>query len=316
MIFQAINWNAPDQLDLTVWEKLNGQIWFPGEFVIDNDKKSWRTLSKDEQWLFLRVLAGLTVLDTLQAEFGAPSLEVDATSKHEKAIYKNIGYMEEIHAESYSYTFQSLVGTEEIERVFRWAAENEYIQKKAGIVYEYYQGEDPHKKKIASVLLESFLFYSGFYLPLHLNGHEKKMTNTADLIRTIMKDEAIHGFYIGKKFEQNFGVLEEQEKQSLKYWAADLLTDLYINEVKYTQSLYDDFGLTEEVKKFLRYNANMAFQNLGFDDPFPYEEIDPVIENQLNTKGVTKDIFSGKANYAKPRKNIEMSDDDFADFDF
>ena len=31
----------------------------------------------------------------------------------------------------------------------------------------YYTGDDPLKKKVASTLLESFLFYSGFYL-LHV----------------------------------------------------------------------------------------------------------------------------------------------------
>jgi ribonucleoside-diphosphate reductase beta chain len=31
----------------------------------------------------------------------------------------------------------------------------------------YYQADEPLKKKIASVFLESFLFYSGFWLPMY-----------------------------------------------------------------------------------------------------------------------------------------------------
>ena len=34
----------------------------------------------------------------------------------------------------------------------------------------YYAGDDPEKRKIASMLLESFLFYSGFYLPMHYSA--------------------------------------------------------------------------------------------------------------------------------------------------
>ena len=32
----------------------------------------------------------------------------------------------------------------------------------------YYQGDDPEKRKVASTMLESFLFYSGFYAPMYL----------------------------------------------------------------------------------------------------------------------------------------------------
>ncbi len=55
------------------------------------------------------------------------------------------------------------------------------------------------KKKITSVFLESFLFccYSGtadvFLQPW--------LTNTADLIRLIIRDEAVHGYYIGYKYQ-------------------------------------------------------------------------------------------------------------------
>ena len=43
----------------------------------------------------------------------------------------------------------------------------------------------------------------------------------------------------------------------------DLLYTLYENEEGYTESLYDTVGWTEEVKTFLRYNANKALMNLS-----------------------------------------------------
>ncbi|WP_446920132.1 ribonucleotide-diphosphate reductase subunit beta, partial [Klebsiella pneumoniae] len=75
---------------------------------------------------------------------------------------------------------------------FRWSEENENLQKKAKIILSYYKGEDPLKKKVASTLLESFLFYSGFYLPMYFSSRAK-LTNTADIIRLIIRDEAVHG---------------------------------------------------------------------------------------------------------------------------
>src|SRR5690625_5353762 len=65
----------------------------------------------------------------------------------------------------------------------------------------YYEGDDPEKRKVASVLLESFLFYSGFYLPMRYSSHGE-LTNTADIIRLIIRDEAVHGYYIGYKYQK------------------------------------------------------------------------------------------------------------------
>ena len=97
-----------------------------------------------------------------------------------------------VHAKSYSSIFMTLCSSQEINDIFRWSEENEQIQEKARIIDKYYKGDNPHKKKIASTLLESFLFYSGFYLPFKWSS-KGKLTNTADIIRLIVRDEALSG---------------------------------------------------------------------------------------------------------------------------
>ena len=54
--------------------------------------------------------------------------------------------------------------------------------------------------------------------------------------------------------------------------------------MEYTQDLYDEVGLTEDVKKFLRYNANKALMNLGYEALFPRDETDvnPAILSALS----------------------------------
>ena len=75
--------------------------------------------------------------------------------------------MESVHAKRYSSIFSTLCSTQDIDEAFRWSEENENLQRKAEIVMDYYHGDDPLKRKVASTLLESFLFYSGFYLPMY-----------------------------------------------------------------------------------------------------------------------------------------------------
>lgn len=313
--FEAINWNNVPEFENSVWQKLVQNFWLPEKISLSNDIPTWSTLTAAEKLLVMRVFTGLTMLDTIQGRFGATSLLKDATTLFEEAIYGNIGFMEHVHAKSYSSIFSTLASTTEIDQSFRWSTENQWLLKKAEIIMSYYRDQDdahaPLKRKAASVLLESFLFYSGFYLPLYLNS-QAKLPNTADIIKLIIRDEAIHGYYIGAKFQEEMKKIPEAEQAELTEWVYDLLDELYENEVRYTQDLYDEHGLTEEVKKFLRYNANRALQNLGLDEVFASEEIDPSIKNQL-TGGSSEifDFFSGSgANYTIGVKE-DISDDDF-----
>ena len=252
-------------------------------------------MSDDEHTLTMRVFTGLTLLDTIQGTVGAVSLIPDALTPHEEAVYTNIAFMESVHAKSYSSIFSTLCSTEQIDAAFDWSENNEFLQKKAEIVLDYYEGDNPYKRKVASTLLESFLFYSGFYLPMYFSAHAK-LTNTADVIRLIIRDEAVHGYYIGYKYQKGIAQLSDAERLDLQDYTYDLLNELYDNEVEYTQSLYDRVGLTDDVEKFLRYNGNKALMNLGYPALFPAEicDVNPAILAALSPNAdENHDFFSG-----------------------
>ena len=310
----AINWNrVQDEKDAEVWDRLVGNFWLPEKVPVSNDIPSWGTLTAQEQQLTMRVFTGLTLLDTIQGTVGAVSLIPDAITPHEEAVYTNIAFMESVHAKSYSSIFSTLCSTPDIDDAFRWSEENPNLQRKAQIVLDYYNGESPLKRKVASTLLESFLFYSGFYLPMYWSSRAK-LTNTADLIRLIIRDEAVHGYYIGYKYQKGLEQLTEAEREELKNYTFELLFELYENEVDYTQDLYDGVGLTEDVKKFLRYNANKALNNLGYEGLFPKDETDvnPAILSALSPNAdENHDFFSGSGSSYVIGKAVNTEDDDW-----
>ncbi|KUF07810.1 class 1b ribonucleoside-diphosphate reductase subunit beta [Leucobacter sp. G161] len=311
---QAINWNRiEDEKDLEVWNRLVNNFWLPEKVPLSNDVQSWATLTPDEQLLTMRVFTGLTLLDTIQGTVGAVSLIPDASTPHEEAVLTNIAFMESVHAKSYSSIFSTLASTQEIDDAFRWSNENVALQKKAQIIVDYYEGEDPLKRKIASTLLESFLFYSGFYLPIYWSS-KAKLTNTADLIRLIIRDEAVHGYYIGYKYQKAVEKETPERQEELKEYTLALLYDLYENEVLYTQDLYDPVGLTEDVKKFLHYNANKALMNLGYDPMFPKEmtDVNPAILSALSPNAdENHDFFSGSGSSYVIGKAEATEDEDW-----
>lgn len=218
-----------------------------------------------------------------------------------------------VHAKSYSNIFQTLSDTPTINRAFRWGEDNEYLQKKAKIILDFYHAEDKYKKKIASTLLESFLFYSGFYLPLKFSAHGE-LTNTADVIRLIIRDEAVHGYYIGYKYQKSIEELSPEKQEELHEHTVDVLLELYDNEVKYTESIYDELGWTEDVKKFLKYNANKALNNLGYGALFPSDEtnVSPEILASLSPESnENHDFFSGSGSSYVMGAVEDMTQEDF-----
>ncbi len=257
--YHAINWNAVDDLiDKATWEKLTEQFWLDTRIPLSNDLDDWRELDDTHKWVVGHVFGGLTLLDTLQSQDGMASLRKDTRTQHETAVLNNIQFMESVHAKSYSSIFTTLNTPDEIDEIFKWSDSEEFLQNKALRIRDLYHDDShPLKKKIANVFLETFLFYSGFFTPLYYLGHNK-LANVAEIIKLILRDESVHGTYIGYKFQVGFNQLGENEQQEIKDWMFNFLYELYENEEKYTHLVYDQIGWTDEVLSFIRYNANKA----------------------------------------------------------
>ena len=296
--YKAINLNnLEDQIDKATWEKLTEQFWLDTRIPLSNDLADWREFSEADKDVVAKVFGGLTLLDTLQSQDGVAVLKKDIRTQQEEAVFNNIEFMESVHAKSYSSIFSTLNTPKEIEEIFAWTDSNEILQYKAQKINDIYQNGTPLQKKVASVFLETFLFYSGFYTPLYWLGHNK-LANVAEIIKLILRDESVHGTYIGYKFQLSFNELSETEQEEFKGWMYELLYDLYENEEKYTHLLYDQVGWVDDVLTFLRYNANKALMNLGMDPLFPdtAEDVNPVVMNGISTSTSNHDFFSQVGN--------------------
>ena len=295
---KAVNWNTPTSaIARTMWDNQWKNVWFPEEIAVSKDLKLWKDF--EHQDTYKKVLGGLTLLDTLQTNVGMNEIVKFNPDLQEKAVLTAFGAFEAIHAQSYSYIFTTLCKNDEIDEVFQWVQDNEYLQYKAKKIEEVYKGmieDDPEslwKAKFASVMLESFLFYSGFFYPLYLGG-QGILRNASEVISLILRDESIHGVAVGFFAQNIFKDFSREKQDDLKMWGYSLLLDLYQNEMRYTDDVYAETGLSPEVKAYVRYNANKALVNLGLDPMFPEEEVNPVVMNGIRNEGSTYDFFSQK----------------------
>lgn len=310
--YKAVNWNEVDIIDKLTWDKLNSQFWLDTRIPVSNDLDDWRSFTEEERNVVNKAHAGLTILDTLQSEEGAKKVRENASSQHEISVLNQIQFMEAVHAKSYSTIFITLNNNQKINEIFHWANNNHNLQEKARIINEIYQDDNPLKIRVASVFLESFLFYSGFYPALRYLG-ENKIPNVAEIIKLILRDESVHGTYIGAKFMQQYNELPKDKQEELENWSYDKLFELYQLEVKYTKEIYDEIGWTEDVLSFVRYNANKALMNLGFNPLFPEtaSDVNPVVMNGISTTTSNHDFFSQVGNGYLMGEVEPMEDDDY-----
>ncbi|MDQ1148758.1 MULTISPECIES: class 1b ribonucleoside-diphosphate reductase subunit beta [Sphingobacterium] len=316
--YKAVNWNTPENdYVLMFWEQNIRQFWIDTEYIPSKDIDSWKRISPEMKDAYKKALGGLTLLDTLQSHTGMPKIIDHIDTLQNKAVLSYMCMMEAIHAKSYSTIFTTVSTTAEINDIFEWVQQNKYLQYKAQTIDGYYRAidkEDASEEEIymamaSSVLLESFLFYSGFFLPLWLCG-QGEMVASADIIKKIIADESIHGVFVGLIAQDQFKKLKNQDQVKARFLA--LLYNLYENELKYTEEIYTEVGLTAEVKEYVRYNANKALMNLGFDPIFEVKQVNPIVLNGLNTETTQHDFFSKKStNYEKATEIVHLKDDDF-----
>ena len=231
-----------------------------------------------------------------------------------KAVLSFMGTMEEIHAKSYSSIFTTLLSNREIDELFDWIESEETLQRKADLILQQYENTTDEKSlylsMVTSVFLESFLFYSGFFYPLFLAG-QGKMVASGEIISLILRDESLHGKYIGLLAQEKFEKFNEEERKELKNKMYEIFNNLMENEIKYTKLIYHESGLEEEVINFLQYNANRALENLGFEDYYEVKDINPIVLNGLSTETKTHDFFSTKGNGYQKGIYEELEDEDF-----
>lgn len=314
-IHKAVNWNKEDDnFTQAFWEQNVKQFWLPEEISVSKDLKVWNELSERERDLYKKVLAGLTLLDTKQGNNGIPSMMSLTDNLQRKAVLSFMGTMEEIHAKSYSSIFTTLLSNREIDELFEWIEEEKTLQRKAELILEQYENTNDEKSlylsMVTSVFLESFLFYSGFFYPLFLAG-QGKMVSSGEIISLILRDESLHGKYIGLLAKEKFESFNEEEKIELKNKMYEIFNSLMENEIKYTKLIYKDSNLEEEVINFLQYNANRALENLGFEDYYHVKPVNPIVLNGLSTETKTHDFFSTKGNGYQKGIYEELKDEDF-----
>jgi ribonucleoside-diphosphate reductase beta chain len=317
---KAINWNDNDnEVAKAFWKQNINQLWIPEKFPVSRDLKVWKTMKQEERETYAEVLSGLTGLDREQGDNGMANIQITHDNMHEQAVFAWMNMMEHIHAKSYSYIFSTLISQKKSDYYLgEWVDNQPQLQKKYDKIARYYNKlRDPHyttlnryMAMVASVFLETFSFYSGFFYPVFLAG-QGKLVASGEIIRKIIQDESIHGSFTGFVAQRLFKELAPADQQLAMVLLNDLLTQLMEIEDEYTETIYSKVNLVKPVKDYIRYNANRALQNLGLNPQYDHGKINAIILNGINSGIINHDFFSTIGEYAVPLNIEDLQDKDF-----
>ena len=267
--YKAINWNeVEDHLDHSTWEKLTSLFWLDTRIPVTNEKPQWEALPENEREAFMKSLAGLASAATFQSEKGYMVIKEGKHTQQEAAIYNNIQFIESVHAKAYNTILIGFNESTEVDGVLTWADNNAELQYKLDRILEVYKTGSILQKRAANLILEGVLTYSGLFTPL-LYWTQKRFTSVAEIIKLVLTNESLHCFYISHKFQLGYSELSQEEQAELKDWTFDLFVDLVNNELTYIEHIYYGTDWLEEVKVFVRQQANKALIRLGFDPLYP-----------------------------------------------
>lgn len=322
MSFNGVNWNRlDDDYSKVFWDQNVRQFWVDEEIPLADDKLVWQSLTLEERTAYEQVIGGLTLLDTEQGSTGMPLISKAVESSQQKAVLGFMGAMEHMHAKSYSSIFSTLSTMDRIDEIFKWTSENEFLQQKVSFVVDKYTKIKDQKSlyvaMATSVFLETFLFYSGFFYPLYLAG-QGKLVASGEIINLIIRDESVHGVYVGRLAQDAFDKLTDKEQVEATREVQGILEHLFSIEQHYTRDIYAQIGLIDPVEQYVKYNADKAMMNLGLEPFFNVtgEDINPIVLNGLRTETKNHDFFSTKGNGYIKTTNVETLKDEDFDFDF
>lgn len=312
--YKAINWNEiEDSLDHSTWEKLTSLFWLDTRIPVTNEKSQWEDLPENERKVFLKTLAGLASVATFQSERGFMVIEEGEHTQQEAAIYNNIQFIESVHAKAYNTILIGFNEPKEVDDILIWADNNIELKYRLDRILEVYKTGTTLQKRVANLILEGVLTYSGLFTPL-LYWTQKRFTSVAEIIKLVLTNESLHCFYISHKFQLGFSELSQQEQTELRDWTFDLFVDLVNNELNYIEQIYYRTDWLEEVKDFIRQQANNALKCLSFDTIYPESATNNTYIDSINailTKVTHHEVDSQSSISFQVDKEDLMTEEDY-----
>jgi ribonucleoside-diphosphate reductase beta chain len=254
-----------------LWETSLGLFWTVKMIDFSNDSKGFVKLPPVAQRMFKLTNGYQTIMDS--GVVSIYSKLASLTNNSEVALlYTNIGFMESIHADSYSSGLTQMFGSEAT-KVVDIVFDDEYVRHRLDSEIDFASEvdvnpsvENIYKAIVATYLLEHIKFPFSFFITFTINkSHNNAINGFNQLISRIAQDELdIHvptnKFIIKhmiKTYKLDIEIIKEMADRVL---AQEFEWNSYLLEEGNIPGYNKEIG-----EEFIKYQHNKALRDVGYN---------------------------------------------------
>ena len=284
--------------------------WIPQEIPMNNDRKQYEELSKEERDAYDKVLSFLVFLDSLQTN-NLPNFADYITAPEVVMALTAQDFQEALHSFSYAYIIDSVIDPLERDRIYNLWRDDEVLFERNKVIANEYQRflDEPNEENFiralfANYILEAIYFYAGFAF-FYCLGRQGKMLGTVQEIRYINRDELTHV----QLFQHIISTVKKENPELFNEEVYELAYKLFEKavkqEIKWGQYITKNkiIGLNNDIiDQYIKYLGNLRLKQIGLNPLWPEIKKHPMqwIEEFRKINTTKTDFFQARpATYTK-----------------
>ncbi len=290
----------------SLWEKMLSNNWVPEQVTFTRDKEQFKNLTSGQQTAYLRALAFLSNLDSIQTDNLSNNIVHVITDPDVRACIYRQTYEEALHTRAYSTMIETVFQDDPLQ-VYNMVNTIEELKTKSAFISQQGKNlflEPTIENKILSVvnniILEGVYFFTGFLTFFSIHRITGTMQGSTDNIQYIQRDELTHL----DLFINIFLSIKEERPEVFTPELFKKINNLFVQaaelEINWGKFIIEKGfpGLSDSIiDSYVKYLANTRATAIGCVPPFSDVVANPVPWVEENYQ----DINKGKKNFFETR---------------
>lgn len=294
-----------------MYKKARASYWQPEEISFVKDNQDWESLTSNEQYFILHILAFFAGSDGIVNKNININFEQEVSLPEAKAFYTFQTAIESVHSETYSILIDKFVSNESEKMKLQKAIETfPSVKLKAEWAFNYMNNDLSFAKRLVAFSCVEGIYFSGSFCAIYWLKKRNLLPGLAFSNELISRDEGLH---------TDFAVLLYTK---LKYKLPESEVHCIIKEAVINENSFINESLpckligmnSELMKQYIEFVADRLVSSLGYSKIYFSENPFDFMEN-ISLEGKTNFFEKRVSEYSKAvyseQENVFTIDEEF-----
>ena len=257
-----------------MYKKSRASYWQPEEITFSKDMQDWESLTSNEQYFILHVLAFFAGSDGIGNKNLNINFEKEVSLPEAKAFYTTQSAIESIHSETYSIMIDKFANESEKSKLQHAIETMPAIKSKADWAFKYMNNDMSFAQRLLAFACVEGIYFSGSFCAIYWLKKRNLLPGLAFSNELISRDEGLHTeFAVLLYTKLKFKLDENDVHNTIK--DAVLNEKFFINESLPCRLIGMNSDLMSQYIEFVadRLCASLGYSKIYFShNPFDFME--------------------------------------------